>query len=346
MEIGGESDEFVRTFLPQIPVRHERVVRLAELRVCLASNAPLDECLKFFSAAAIEDGPACDYRIVAVDSRAAPGWTAGELARFADRTYTGGRFSRGYYITDNFGAPVTIVTRGNTFHLFGTSLERVIWPFFVKYLLTVHAAEHDALHIKAAAFDLQGAGTLLIGNGGTGKTIMLAELCGRAGASFVSNTHCVLHGTSATGVLSTMRVRRDLYFASIIDGNRLPPAITTGEYILDPVNYFRRVASSIEVRNLCVVDYSRDGSFRLQEMNKRHVYNYMNQFSLANNAYSLKNQLLDYCAGDLASFSELCQVMNDRLEHIVAASRTLFVSCNILDDEHRRQLVAALAVHP
>jgi hypothetical protein len=338
----NEQDEFACTILPRIPVQHEVIVRLATLRVCLSSNAPLDECLKFFSAAAIESGPAYDCRIVIVDTRAAPNFAAAELAAFADQTYTGGRFIRGYYITDNFGPPLTIVTRGNTSYIFGTSLYRVIWPFFVKYLLTIHAAENNALHIKASAFELNGVGTLLIGNGGTGKTIMLTELCRHGGASFVSNTHCVLAGTSATGVLSTMRVRRDFYFAGVIDACGLPPAINTGEYILDPASYFERVNRTVEIRNLCVVDYSRDGSFRLEEIDRQHVYNYMEQFSLAYNAYSLKNQLLDYCAGDVASFSRLCQAMKDKLQEVTAASRTLFVSCNILDEEHRRRLVAAL----
>ena len=72
-----------------------------------------------------------------------------DIIRRTDATLRAKRFRAGYYLVHYFGAPAHLITAGSTFYLFGTALQRTVWPYFIKHILTIFAADHGLLHLKA-----------------------------------------------------------------------------------------------------------------------------------------------------------------------------------------------------
>ncbi len=89
-------------------------------------------------------------------------WPLHDLAQAQDRNYRAKRFSAGYYITDHFGKPAYLLTRGAHYWIFSYDLEPILWPYAVKLLLTLYSMHHELLHLKAAAVAIDGEATLLV----------------------------------------------------------------------------------------------------------------------------------------------------------------------------------------
>src|SRR6266702_6273393 len=113
-------------------------------------------------------------------------WPIQEIQNARDKTYRGGRFAAGYYLTDHFGAPAYLITQGTQLWIFAPHFGSILWPFVVKFLLTVYSIDQQMLHLKAAAVSVGNSVTLLVGRGGTGKTVLLTRLCQEAGAQFIT----------------------------------------------------------------------------------------------------------------------------------------------------------------
>jgi len=92
-------------------------------------------------------------------------WDLQALSKERDRSYRGGRFAAGYYITDHFGSPAYLVTRESHYWVYAADFEAMLWPYFVKLLLTIHSMKLGLLHLKAASIAVDGAGILLVGRG-------------------------------------------------------------------------------------------------------------------------------------------------------------------------------------
>jgi hypothetical protein len=121
--------------------RTDELVRVGQLTVRIVSDTEGFVALSYFSRRArnrvTPPGAELPYRVDAeiwCISRGDPpadGLPAGgaDTARFRG-------FRAGYYVTDHFGEPVHAIARGqNRVLLYGRRLERLIWPYFVKYLL-------------------------------------------------------------------------------------------------------------------------------------------------------------------------------------------------------------------
>ncbi|MEU0844710.1 hypothetical protein ABZ370_35285 [Streptomyces sp. NPDC005962] len=134
---------------------HYQTIDLNVMKLALNSNIPNHPAGDYFIRS--QPSGSVDYRVdcIEVDSANIP---PEELNALSDRTYHGTQFRTGY-------------------GLFGRRLEKVVLPFAVKHLLTVHSAETDAVHLKAAGF--------VDHTGGTGKSVFLAQAC-RSGISNAS----------------------------------------------------------------------------------------------------------------------------------------------------------------
>ena len=116
------------------------------LRLALASNVPNHPTGDHF-VRSLTDAPA-DYRVNYVDlDGKAPAMQ--QLAALADNPYRGKWFRTDCYLTHRFGEPTWPVNRRRRIAVFGRRLNKIIWPYAVKHLLTVHAADKGALHSKA-----------------------------------------------------------------------------------------------------------------------------------------------------------------------------------------------------
>jgi hypothetical protein len=339
---GTTQDEGLERVVASYRTRVSRIVDLNLFRLRLSSNVADFKGFDFFTdfAEGAEEAPA-DYELTCVDLDEDPVETD-LVARLRDRTFRGDRFANGFYLTHHWGPPAYLVTRGNHIRVFGRQLERTVWPYFVKHLLTIYAADHDVLHLKASGFEHRGHATLLFGRGGGGKTVFTTQAC-RAGAAFLANTHVLLDERTAYGVGSTMRVRDDACFGELIAGGSLDRHLERGEYVVDPRMLFDRVTRRADVRNLCVVDYDPRTAPELTEVPAAAFSTFLEMFSLPIGTYGLKDDLLAHVGGDFGRFVAAYDSMRRRLDDLVRGSRLYRVNVDMLDPAQRDHVMAELA---
>lgn len=318
-------------------IRSRRTVHLGPVRIEIRSNEPDFAGFRFFSDFSSSQGAYSsaaeepDFMLSLCNLTVDAPWPVSELALKRDHSYRAKRMSVGYYLTDHFGAPAYLVTRGRHCWIFAEDFEPILWPYAVKYLLTLYSMEHHLLHLKAAAVAIDGQGVLLVGRGGSGKTVLLSQLC-RAGAQFLSNTHTLIEGQKLVGIRTAMRVRRDEFFAPIIAARGLAPNVKASEYTADPVlDLGWSSAESVPVGSVCLVDYRGKSHREISEIDRDTLFDYMDQFSLAVNVYGLKEDLLDALAGEVPRFSVEMSHMKSRLRALINAARCYYLSCDAAD---------------
>ena len=317
--------------------RARKEVHLGPVRIEIRSNEPDFKGLRFFSkfprSVASHSGPddAPDFTLSLCNLGIEGPWLIRELSAMRDQSYRAKRMSAGYYLTDHFGAPAYLLTRGRHYWIFAEDFESILWPYAVKYLLTLYSIEHNLLHLKAAGVAVDGQGALLIGRGGSGKTVLLTQLC-QAGAQYLSNTHVLLRGQELLGIGTTMRVRADRFFSPAIAERRLSPSVKEGEYIADPVaDLGWRAARSAPMRTVCLIDYKESGRPTIRAIDSETLFNYMEQFALAVNVYGLKEDVLDCLGHDVERFSVEMAAMRSGLRSLVNTSCCYYLSCDAAD---------------
>lgn len=333
-----------QTSIPIVTVRSRRRIYLGPLLIELRSNDPQFGGFRFFSgqgtlaesAAGQAQWP--HFTVTLCDLKIDAPWPVEDLTRLRDGNYRGGRMANGYYLTDHFGRPAYLLTRGADYWLFAEDFTGILWPYVVKYLLTIYSIQHDMLHVKAAAIDLEGRGALLVGRGGSGKTVLLAQLCS-SGAAFLSNTHCLICGSSILGVPTSMRVRKDPFFGDIIARRSLAPSVKHGEFVADPHSDLGWPSSaSAKLTAICLMDYRGPRTRRIEALDKTVMLEYMDQFALALNVYGLKEDLLDYVGGDVQAFAGVLATMHSKMRSLVEGARCYYMSCDVADERNFREI--------
>jgi len=322
----------------------DEAVQFGPVTLRVASNEKAFPALQYFSreARTAGQGTSPQFELWCISLRESD-LDPAYLREHVDCTYRGASFLQGYYVTDHFGPPLYLVTRGQRNYVFGEQLEHVVWPYFVKYFLMIQAIKEKRLNLKAAAIVINSAGTLVLGRGGAGKTVFLTQLC-RRGARFISNTHSLIQNGRVTGVASAMRVRPGSWFSEIAGVAESHPAIRPGEVIIDPYRIFDvHRGDPIEVKNLCVVDFRGPGSHTIETLTDQEVYNYAEQFSLAINVYRLEEDLLDFYKGDYRQFTQSYGAMKDQLTELVRRCRRYYISCDLLEAAYQDEVFDLLS---
>ncbi|MGW8360769.1 FomB family phosphonate monophosphate kinase [Streptomyces wedmorensis] len=328
--------------LENLTIRSSRVVDLNLVKVRLSTNLEDFAAYSYFSTFAEDESAPADYEVVCVDLDR-DDIPAELYADRTDRTFRGKRFKGGYYLVHYFGEPAHLITVGRTFYVFGRSLEKTVWPYFVKHILTVHSADHGFLHLKAAGFELPGAGaTLLVGRNGAGKTVFLAQAC-LNGARFLSNTHTLVRDGVAHGVPSSIRVRRDRCFGELIDKHDLTAHMESGDYVTDSSTLFESPQiSTARVRNVVIVDYDPARPQGLMPISPAAAGTFMEQFSFAVTTYGLKDDLLAH-HGDFDTYVDSLARMRAQLTELVEGARCYRANADMLAKEVRDSTLKQLA---
>ncbi|WFU25161.1 hypothetical protein QA649_02630 [Bradyrhizobium sp. CB1717] len=247
------------------------------------------------------------------------------LKNYCDKSFRGDRFRSGFYITHHFGDPAFIFTAGSEVLVIGTTLKKLIWPYFTKVFLTLEAEKRGDLHLKAACVELNGKGILLIGRGSGGKTVMLKEAC-KHGAIFVANTHCVVSTTRVIGVQSPVRVRDDPIFADQIRASGAQPHIEADEYTLRHASFFEHTKSETTPNIMCVIDYRPERPALIRRMTIDQIYGFAELFAFPTVTYGIKDDILASVQGDHFQLAEMYGSMKAKLKHIVSAMPVFYVS--------------------
>ncbi|MGW7259953.1 FomB family phosphonate monophosphate kinase [Streptomyces sp. NPDC054834] len=327
----------------KLTIRSSRLVDLNLVKIRLATNLEEFSAYSYFSSFSEDDGATADYEVVCIDLDRDE--ISVELyADNVDKTFRGKRFKAGYYLVHYFGEPAHLITAGRTFYVFGRALEKTVWPYFVKHILTIFSADHGFLHLKAAGFELPGAGaTLLIGRNGAGKTVFLAQAC-LNGARFLTNTHTLVRDGVAYGVPSSIRVRRDKCFGELIDKHDLTVHMESGDYVTDSSTLFDSPQiSSAWVRNVVVVDYDPGSPQGLTPISPAAAGTFMEQFSFAVTAYGLKDDLLAHLGSHFDAYVESLTRMRRQLTELVEGAQCYRANVDMLDREARTAALKQLA---
>jgi hypothetical protein len=324
----------------------DELVEIGPMTVRIVSDLPEFPALSYFSRGVrtpiVPAGSASprrpDAEIWCV-SQSEPPFISGPSSP-VDRTARAQGFLTGYYVTDHFGPPVCVVTSGRRAMVFGHRLENVIWPYFVKHLLLRHTVDTGGLFLKTAAVALGSDGTLIVGRGGAGKTVMLSELC-RRGATFITNSHAIVTDGVLDGVASSMRMRPGPW----VDRLDVPTAaaIDPAEVVVDPLDAFGTPRHGpITVRNLMVVSYRGPSEHLVEEMSPDDALGVMEQFSLGLNVYRLEEDLLDGFDGDYLAFSRVYGEMQARLHNLVHHCRSYYVVSDVQQPANQDRLLDLL----
>lgn len=335
----------------QMSVRSRRVVRLGPVSVDIRSNEPDFKGFRFFcesfDAERWDSGHrGADFTLSFCNLALDGPWSRQELARERDKSYRGGRMSVGYYLTDHFGAAAYLMTRGSHTWIFAEDFEPILWPYAIKHLLTLYSLEHGLLHLKAAGIEVNGQGALLVGRGGSGKTVLLHQLC-RTGARFLSNTHTLVEDQKLIGIRTALRVRADRFFGPIIRARGLSPNVKAAEYTADPLRDLDWPSvREAPIRSVCLLDYRGPEQRIIREIDRNVLFDYMEQFSLAVGVYGLKDDVLDLMEGDVTRFSSEMSRMRTHLRTVIERSRCYYLSCDAEDPKNLSVISALLGTPP
>lgn len=322
-------------FLPEsVAWPTDQLVQVGPIKVRIASDVPDFPALRYFSRAALlPAGTAPDVELLCL-SHTDPGLPADTTARAAN-------LARGYYVTDHFGPPVHICSTGNRIVLAGDRLERLVWPYVVKYLLLRHTAATGGLFLKAAALAAGNTATLIVGRGRAGKTVLLTGLC-RQGAAFITNSHTILTAGTVQGVASTMRMRPGPWLDHT--GITSSAALDPRERLIDPYNAFPHHANTpVPLRAVWIADFRTPAEYDVQRLAPGAAFAVAEQFAFGLNVYRLEEDLLDLYDGDYRTFAHVYGRMRARLHRMTTDYPTYRVRADVQLPAHRDRLLHLLS---
>jgi hypothetical protein len=328
-----------------VPIRSSRLIDLNLLKIRLSTNLEHFPAYSYFTRFGTDD-EAADYEVRCIDL----GRDEIDPMMFAnrtDKTFRAKRFRTGFYLVHYFGDPAYLVTSGRLFYVFGRHLERTVWPYFVKHILTIFSADHGYLHLKAAGFILPDSGaTLLFGRNGGGKTIFLTQAC-LNGAEFLTNTHTLVREGIAYGVPSSMRVRADDCFRDLIAAGQLTEHMEAGDYVVAPQAIFGPDGRDhAVVRNLVVADYSPHRSPGIEEIDAQDAEIFLEQFGFAVTVYGLKDDLYAHYGNEFDRFTSGLAAMRQQLRDLTRTARCYRANVDMLDSSSRSAALKLLDTPP
>jgi hypothetical protein len=319
--------------LTSVPLRTDQAVRIGPLILRIASDVPDFPALRYFSRVArMPAGAVPDAELWCL-SYADPGLSVDATARAAN-------FAAGYYVTDHFGPPVRMSSTGNRIVLAGDQLDRVVWPYVVKYLLLRHTATAGGLFLKAAALAAGGKATLIVGRGGAGKSVLLTGLC-RHRATFITNSHTILADDAVEGVASAMRMRPGSWLDPY--GMAGTAALDPHERLIDPRDAFPRHADlPVPVRAVWIADFRARHEYDVQRLSPGEAFSILEQFAFGLNVYRLEEDLLDLYGGDYRTFSQTYARMRAELHRLADRFPAYRVRADVQLPAHRDRLLQLL----
>ncbi|MFD8589707.1 FomB family phosphonate monophosphate kinase [Streptomyces sp. NPDC059637] len=325
-----------------LPVRSSRLVDLNLLTVRISSNLEDFDAYAYFSREA-PAGTAPDHEIVCVDLDRDP-YDAEVLRALSDRTLRAKRFRSGYYLNHIFGDPAYLVTEGRRSYVFGRRLERTVWPYFVKRILTDFAVDRGYLHLKAGGFTFEdGSATLLVGPNAGGKTVFLTQAC-LDGARFLTNTHVLVRDGEAHAVPSAVRVRRSPQFEELIDRRVLTPHLESGDFVAAPELLFPGPPRDHgRVRNIVITDFAPERPQGFERITAEQAGLFLGLFADAVVNYGLKDDLLAHHGGDFDAFTGSLATLRKQLAALVEGARCYRANVDMLDPSVRTAVLEELA---
>lgn len=308
--------------------RFDIAVQLGNTSARLVSNRASFPEADFFSRhALLTESTLVDHELWCIDDPS--GSLRARIRSYrSTRSYRAACFEIGYYATDHFGEPIVLHRFANRHYVVGEHLERVVWPYFVKFFIFTKSLEQGQLFMKAASIAFAKHGVLILGRGSGGKTTFARELC-RHGAAMVTNSHAIVEGLVLTGVRSTMRVRPIENLNAGVDHTS---ATRDRDVLIDPFETDRTVTeNTVRLESLCIVDYRPGSDEGVTRLEPTDALGFAEQFSLGLNVYRLEEEMLEFYDHDIVRYGRAMRVLRTSLQSLVAALPCYFVRTDIFD---------------
>lgn len=297
---------------------YTQAYRLAHSTVKILSNKPVEYISRYFSKKILihDTDENCTFRIFCIHCH--DQMEAFKLAQCKiNHSVRSKQFAKGYYVTDHFGEPIyQKVDNNNSIYLYGKSFDRIIWSYFVKYILLIESVKMNSVFIKAAAFRLNNKTSLIVGPGGSGKTVFLNYFCNKKNAEYITNSNGIIKDGILTGVGSTMRVRMD-----------------EDEILVDPADKFNLdFTKEYKIENIIFMKYGNQNKI-IQIKDNDIIRNFLELFLMGINVYSLEEDLLHYLDFDYVNFSQRYQQMKNQIDNLISYCKVYYIDANIYNNE-------------
>lgn len=313
-------------------LKYSKAVRLGVSTICFRSNHNLD-ALEIMSDKCLVESTDInyDFQIVFYTCETNSDIYKKSL-EYRSSTVRNDYLNKGYYVCDHFGRPMNIVVENNTTIIFGEEFSRVYWSYLVKYLMQIWSLNNLALFVKCAAFSIDRKGTILIGCGGSGKTMINTHICAN-GAQFITNSNGYIKDGKILGIGSKMRVRLNEYYKSLFDLSEMEKGFEHNELLIDPISVFDSdVNSWIPIHNIVIVNY-RYGNKKMIPISPELAYAYAQQFLLGINVYRLEEDILNYYHNDVSKFAECYLDMMSMLKQLVNSCNCYLADVDIANKD-------------
>lgn len=299
---------------------YEGAISIGDIYIKISSNIPLSGIKALNNNILINAiGVKANYHIVLYQCKSDSNVFINSL-KYRDSTVRNKYLNKGYYVCDHFGTPINIVREGEYIIVFGNEIERILWSYIIKYIMQIWAIENNAIFAKCAAFSLNGQATVLIGRGGSGKTVINSVVCKNAG-TFITNSNAIIKDNKIIGFGSNIRIRNDLFYDSIFSGLSIEESLVKNEYMVNPFDIFNCDCSSwFPIKNYIIINYIT-GSHHIAKITNDVCLNYAEQFLLGINVYRLEEDVLDY-------FSSNCEQFADQYSQIKMQLMQSISNCN------------------
>lgn len=249
--------------------------------------------------------------------------------------------NKGYYVCDHFGCPMNIVNDDDTTIIFGENFSRIFWSYLVKYLMQIWSINNSSLFVKCAAFSINKKGTILIGCGGSGKTMINTHVCSK-GAHFITNSNGYIKDGNILGIGSKMRVRMNKYYKCLFDLSEMKKGFENNELLIDPLSVFNsEINSWIPIHNIVIVNY-HNGNNKMIPISPKLTFAYAQQFLLGINVYRLEEDILNYYNNDVLLFSERYSYMISTLKQLISACHCYLADVDITNKDVCNQFMEML----
>ncbi|WNQ09659.1 hypothetical protein MJA45_18765 [Paenibacillus aurantius] len=310
-----------------LDVKKTHFIALGDFVVEILTNRSEDVFGEYFSVAQYLEKDSVnrvDYSIYAMEMPSIPV----EIFEFVGQDWRSGVMKKGYYVTQYFGKPVAMIHYDQTAYLFGENLDKIVWRYHIKMILTVLGYQNNQLHLKASTVECNGHGYLFVSPGGQGKTTIIHQLM-ELGAKFNCNTHVIVDSKLfATGIKSNMRFRgipKDSIFSfeKAIVGN-----IEKNETNVDPYLLYepRNMLNNTKIDAIILNRKNSDGKFKLSECDRKTASTILLQFAAPIPTYNLKHDFYDHVECDYDAFSDIVNWTEDYIKEIVGK-----LPCFIMD---------------
>lgn len=320
-------------------LQYQGILKLGEMVIMIESNQPLLEMKMFNEQMIPSEVKKIDWKIVlfycSVDS---------DLYRQSLQKKSSVRnsyFNRGYYVCDHFGSPVNMLIKENQIIILGESFERILWSYIVKYLMQLWAIENNAVFVKCAAFEYKGEATLLIGRGGSGKTVINTCVCKDRG-NFITNSNAFIKDGKILGIGSNIRIRDKECYKSLLQTDEQKNGLAEGEILINPYKEFHCCCDEwYSIKNIIMVNYI-NGNCQLQKLSVNECLSYAEEFMLGINVYRLEEDILDYCESDCLKFVKYYNEMKQEMTNCIEKSQCYYADFDIIDINVRKELFEKL----